>query len=249
MTITRRGAAILSGVWLAAGLRPHVLPAQTVNDVAAWDALMLSPIGALPPMARNTADGDARPNELSIRYGRWRYDLDDAVHNNTGITFAHRFGLLNTELAFTGAFLSLSCGACLAWVSGGVDLHSTVWHGSLEGTAGRTPSVSLGLRTGLGGARYIGEGHAIAGSATAGVSVTGGVPFFWRSRMTAMLMPGFGFGRTASADESLHGTRPYLGAALAWTFPSGLGVDLGTQHVSMSGAPAQVGMGLAWRVR
>ncbi|GAC1649663.1 MAG: hypothetical protein NVS4B3_07090 [Gemmatimonadaceae bacterium] len=249
MNTTRWVLAVSVGACLAAGAWPSRGVAQSVNDLAAWDALMLSPVGALPPTARNPTDGDVRPNEVSIRYGRWRYDLDDAVHNNIGITFAHRFDVASTELAVTGAYLPLSCGTCLSWVSGGIDLQSTVWQGALDGTEGRTPSANLGVRVGLGGARYVGEGHAIAGSATAGVALGVAVPFVWRSRVAASVIPGFGFGRTASADESLHGTRPYIGAALAWTFPSGFAVDLGMQRVIIVGGPPQIGMGFGWRVR
>ena len=81
----RRVTRIWAGALLASGALPCVVAAQTIGDRAAWDALILSPIGALAPLARDPVDDEARQANVWLRYGRWRYDGNDAVHNNTGI--------------------------------------------------------------------------------------------------------------------------------------------------------------------
>ena len=81
---------------------PHVGHAQTLRDIAAWDALVVSPIGALPPrMHDELFVGTRTPAELSVRYGRWRYDEDDAIHNDIGLTVTHGFGATRTDIAVT----------------------------------------------------------------------------------------------------------------------------------------------------
>ena len=37
-----------------------------------------------------------------------------------------------------------------------------------------------------------------------------------------------------------------LGAALAWTFRSGLGLNIGMQRIIIAGGPTQLGAGLGW---
>ncbi|GAC1655133.1 MAG: hypothetical protein NVS4B3_19610 [Gemmatimonadaceae bacterium] len=249
LKLLRRAIILSSGVTLLLGARASTLAAQSASDLAAWDGLMLSPVGALPPRARNNDDEKAGRNAVSLQYGRWRYDPADAIHNNIGVTLSHRIDIWNTEVALTGAYLSLSCGLCSSWASGGIDLQSTFWHRALTGSLEEGTSATFGLRTGIGGARYLGAGHATAFSVAAAAAIGVGLPFIWASRPSASVLPGFGFGRLASADVKAHGTRPSLGGALAWTFGSGFGVDVGAQRIFISGGPTQLGMGLAWNGR
>jgi hypothetical protein len=221
--------------------------AQSASDLGAWDGLMLTPIGALPPVAREAADSGARRNELSIRYGRWRYDLDDAIHNNVGVTLSHTLDSANTEISLTGAYLSLSCSACSIWLSWGVGVRSTLWHGAVPGAPEGTAIGSVALRADVGAGRYFGEGHAVASSAAAAIALGAGVPFVWNSRLSVTALPGYGYGRLAAVDGVDSGTRPTFGAAAAWTFASGFGVDLGMERIIISGGPTQVGLGFGWR--
>jgi hypothetical protein len=184
---------------------------------------------------------------VAFRYGRWQYNLDDAIHNDLGLTLSHRLGFASTEVSLTGAYLSLSCATCASWVLAGVDVQTTLWHRALAGASGRTLSGSLALRAGVGGARFLGTGHSMGGSAVAAIAAGLGVPFIRKSRLVVSLVPGFGFGGIASPDETANGSRPTLGGVLAWNFASGLGVDLGIQRIIISGGPALIGTGLSWR--
>ncbi|GAC1648294.1 MAG: hypothetical protein NVS4B3_03620 [Gemmatimonadaceae bacterium] len=249
MKLAGRATLISAVAALVSGLNPWSLSAQSAGDLAAWDALMLSPVGALPPQARQSTDDNIGRNELSLRYGRWKYDLDDAVHNNIGLTYSRRLAMAQTEIAFTGGYLSLSCAMCASWVSGGVDVQSTVWRHPFAAPSEKGATGSIGLRAGIGGARYLGVGHAVASSASTALAFGFGVPALKSSRLLASIIPGFGFGRIASVDEKAQGVRFNVGSALAWTFASGFGIDLGAQKIVIAGGPTQVGMGMSWRDR
>jgi len=231
-----------AAVFLTAGIVPCALGAQSAGDRAAWDAMILSPLGALAPLARAPVDDDVPQSKVWLRYGQWKYDVDDAIHNNIGITVFRRLPLASTELSITGAYLSLSCASCPSWVSGGVSLQSTLWQGGV----GEEPFASVGLRTDVGGAHYRGESQTTAASAASELVVGVGRSFIRQSHLSATVSPGFGMGRIALVDGIHNGFRPTLGAALAWTFKSGLGLNIGMQRIIIAGGPTQLGAGLGW---
>jgi hypothetical protein len=241
-----RGLAVLAGgVLLSGATAADTASAQSASELGAWDGLVLSPIGALAPIARVAEDRDARQSDLWLRYGRWRYNVDDAIHNNAGVTFFRRPGSGSTELGITAAYLSLSCPTCASWLSGGVSLQSTFRRVELVDGRWRT----LGVRVDIGGARYLGEGHTTAASAAAAAVFNGGIPFIRHSHLSVELSEGFGIGRIAYVDGIDGGMRPTLGAAVAWTFESGLAVNFGMERIVLADAPPQIGMGLSWRMR
>lgn len=231
-----------AAVFLAAGVIPCGLAAQSAGDRAAWDALILSPLGALAPLSRPPVDDDGRQSNVWLRYGRWRYDVDDAIHNNTGVTVFRQVPFASSELSITAAYLSLSCAACPSWISGGLSLQSTLW----EGSALEETSASVGLRTEVGAAHYRGQSQTTAASAASALVVGVGLPFIRESHLSATVSPGFGMGRIALVDGIHNGARPTLGAALAWTSKSGLGLNIGMQRIVIAGGPTQLGAGIGW---
>ena len=231
-----------AGVFLASGVIPGAVAAQSASDRAAWDALILSTIGALAPLARDPVDDDARQSNVWLRYGRWRYDVDDAIHNNIGLTVFRRLPFASSELSLTGAYISLSCATCPSWISGGAGLQSTVWQtGPVD-----EPSGSVGLRADVGGSRYRGTSQTTAASAAGAVVLGVGLPLTGKSHVSATVSPGIGVGRIALVDGIHSGVRPTLGAALAWIRSSGLTVNLGMQRIVIAGGPTQLGAGIGW---
>jgi hypothetical protein len=229
-------------VFLTVGIIPCALAAQSAGDRAAWNAMILSPLGALAPLARAPVDDDVPQSRVWFRYGQWKYDVDDVIHSNFGVTVFRRVPLANSELSITGAYLTLSCAACPSWVSGGVSLQSTLWQGGAEDE----PFASVGFRTDVGGAHYRGESQTTSASATSELVVGVGHSFIRESHIAATLSPGFGMGRIALVDGIHNGYRPTLGAALAWTFMSGLGLNIGMQRIIIARGPVQWGAGLGW---
>jgi hypothetical protein len=240
-------ATLCLALLLALALRASRLAAQSQSDLAAWNALMLSPVGALPPLAHEGVDGDTRRNELTVRYGYWRYDINDVAHNNIGVTFAHAFDFAHTEVALTGAELWLACGSCSPWFMGGVAVQSTLWEDDLAGSPARPLAGTLGLRETVAAARYVGTDHSVALSTAVAVAVGLDVPFVFHTYLHATLLPGLGFGAFDSPDLNAQGVRPTWGGALAWSFGPGLSVSGGFQRIVLSGAPTEVGGGFSWR--
>jgi hypothetical protein len=242
----RRIAAMWAGALLASGIVPCSLAAQSPSDRAAWDAMILSPVGALAPLARNVGDDDSRQGNVWLRYGRWRRDVHDAIHNNIGITVFQQVPFASSELSVTGAYLSLSCHACPTWISGGASLQSTLWQqGDLDDSSASIGSV--GLRVDVGGAHYRGEYQTTAASTTSALVLGVGQSFIGQSHISASISPGIGVGRIALIDGIHTGVRRTLGAALAWTHSSGVAVNLGMQRIEIAGGPTQVGLGVGWR--
>src|SRR6476659_540420 len=97
----RRITNMLLGAMIESGCGAGALVAQSAADRAAWNAMMLSPLGALTPLARDPIDDETRQADVWLRYGRWRYDVDDAIHNTVGVTVfrAIPFPLESTELS------------------------------------------------------------------------------------------------------------------------------------------------------
>jgi hypothetical protein len=204
--------------------------------------MILSPIGALAPLVRDPVDDEARQSNVWLRYSRWKYDVNDATHNNTGVTVFRALPFASSELSITGAYLSLSCALCPSWISGGASLQSTLWqHGTIE-----EGSSSVGLRADVGGAHYRGSSETTAASATGAVVVGVGLPLTGHSHLSASVSPGIGVGRIALADGIHSGARRTLGAAIAWIHSSGLAINLGMQRIAMARGPNQVGAGIGW---
>lgn len=223
---------------------PVCVGAQSLKDLAAFSALIVSPVGALPPIGVHTSVSDQ--TTVSIRYGSWRYDIDDGSHNNFGITASQRIGHTRTTVSLTAALLTLNCG-CSKWASGGVGVKHVLWGRGGSGESARSVHAALDLA--VGGARYTGAGHARALSAASTLAVGVGLPLFRGMRLTGSFMPGIGFGRFESIDESASGFRPLLGAAASVTFRRGVSLSLGLQRVVLSGGPTQFGLGLSWHRR
>lgn len=219
---------------------------QSAGDLAAWDALMVTPIGALPPRVHDPLYSDGRRTELAFRYGRWRYDQDDAIHNDFGFTFARALGFANTSLSATAAYLSLSCGTCGSWISGGLEAQTLLISHQVAGDSVRDVTASATLITTAGAARYLGEGRASAGSFAGSASFALVFPL-GSTRMLVAILPGMGVGRFASIDQDAYGTRPIFGATAAWILPWGMVADLGFRHVYIGGGPNEIGLGLSWR--
>src|SRR3712207_3332221 len=95
-------APLLAAPLLAAALLAVPTPrasAQDTSDISAFFALILTPVGALPPMLTPARVGDIRGGtDVLFRYGRYRFEGGEAIHN-LGVTLdlptgsATRFGL------------------------------------------------------------------------------------------------------------------------------------------------------------
>ncbi|MEO7083632.1 MAG: hypothetical protein ABI442_17690 [Gemmatimonadaceae bacterium] len=237
-------ARVALGVFLVLG---PAASAQSHSDLSAYSALVVSPVGALTPVALD--DGRAVPERMSVglNYERWRFDINDAIHNNVGVTLSHRLGSSNTSLSATGAYLSASCD-CSGWLSGGVSLRSILLSTAGPGDrprSGVTGHVAVDVEAG--GARFQGIGAASGYSAAANADIGGSVSIRGSSRIAISVTLGLGWGHLSSADESGDGFRPVYGAAVSWKLPRGVSVDFGARRIVLKGGPTGYGGGISWR--
>ena len=228
---------------------PFALGAQSASDLAAWNALVVTPIGALPTGATDLFAGDSTRSSLSVRYGRWRYDQDDAIHNDAGVVLTRRISGTPTTVSVTLGYLSLSCGPCASWLSGGVDVETPVLRRQLNGHGDNGTVARVAVRLSAGGASFRGEGQASA-STTAGTGILGVTfPALMSTHVALSLSAGVGAGQFSSTDETAHGARPLAGGAVAWALPRGLVIDAGFQRIIIAGGPTQLGSSITWRAR
>lgn len=222
--------------------------AQSANDLAAFNALIVSPVGALPPSAID--DGHPLPDRASLlmSYGRWRYDINDAIHENVGLTVRHRLASSRTSVSVTGAYLSASCD-CSGWSSAGVSINSIAWSTMPSRGMNTRTAARLSLELMAGGARFLGAGHATAYSFATAIDVGGSVRVGGSSRLAFSLIPGIGYGHLKSVDEKGGGTRPLLGAAASWMFARGISLHVGARRIALPGGPTQLGGGISWHRR
>lgn len=243
-TLARRSSAalcLLAGVAAARGAA-----AQSAGQLGAWDALMLSPAGALTPVAHDPGKVAGGTRELSLRYGRWRYDADDAVHDNVGLTWTYHFGFRRTQLAITAAYGLVECPTCSGWMMGGVDLQSAAWSHDFKDPGRRPISAGVEFRGSLGVARYRGAGAPAALSASLVMPLAVSLPVRTSSRITLSVNPGLGFGEISGEGSTEGNVLPVLGAAMGLSLTSRLSVNLGLQRVVLQGGPSQLGTAVTW---
>lgn len=249
MTTTFKCRLAFAALVISFGVGPRETAAQSVNQIGAWDGLVLSPVGALTPVARDPGDLAPGGNELSLRYSRWSYDPDDAVHDDLGVTWSHGLGIARAQLSLTGAYELVECPTCSGWVSGGLDVQSTLWDHGFARTDRRPIRMGIGVRVSLGGAKYLGPEGSTAGSAAVTVPIDIGLPLLRASSLCASIAPGFGYGHVTGSDFAAGGFLPMIGAAVSWTVASRVGVNVGVQRIVIAGGPTQVGAALSWKLR
>src|SRR5665647_3165619 len=96
MTTTFKCRLAFAALVISFGVAPRETAAQSVNQIGAWDGLVLSPVGALPPVAGDPGDMasgvNERPLALRPRRRRARQPRGDVVarpRNRESATFAH----------------------------------------------------------------------------------------------------------------------------------------------------------------
>ena len=221
--------------------------AQTASQLGAWDGLMLSPVGALAPVTGDPGATSSGVYSVSLRYGRWRYDVDDVVHDNFGLTVTRSFGFARTQLSLTIAYGLVECPTCSGWELGGIDLRSTLWNHASAPASGRPVTAGVALRASLGGALYRGPDAPSVSSAAIALPIEIALPVGKASQLRASISPGLGFGRIASAGVAESGVLPMVGGAVAWNIASTFTVDIGMQKIFIDGGPTQVGAAFSWK--
>jgi hypothetical protein len=208
---------------------------------------MLSPVGALAPMTGDPGATSPGIYSVALRYGRWRYDVDDVIHDNIGLTVTRSFGFARTQLSLTVAYGLVECPTCSGWQLGGIEVRSTLWNHASAPASGRPITAGLALRASLGGALYRGPDAPSVSSAAIAMPLEIALPVGKRSALRASILPGLGYGRIANSGFSESGVLPMVGGAVGWNISSAFTVDIGMQKIFIIGGPIQIGAAFSWK--
>ena len=218
--------------------------AQRPAEVAAWSALMVTPIGALAPIAQDPHGLPVDASAWSLRYGRWNYDDEDVIHDTGGLTWSRGLAFRHLQLSVTGAYALIECPTCSYWLSGDITIRSPLSYRIYEDSATHLRTeTGASIQLSLGGSRYRGREPANAQSLALTMPLDVAVPFGRTGAWRASLIPGIGFGRVATAGTTDAGVLPMLGGALAWSFNRSFSIDMGLQRVILRGGALQIGLG------
>lgn len=223
-----------------------VIVPPNINNGAAYGALMLTPPGALAPVATSTIlDQRQRTVELALRYG-YVSTNGAAGFNNVGATAVVPVGIGNT--------LSLTAGATVPYCSrslNGPGCSSAL----MLGVGGDTRIVALGTAPAtrivlavngeLGYGKPRNFGYEVSGALGAPISLLFNGDPNQRMRIVPFATPAVGFGSIDPGDgtPTQSGARFMIGGGLALTTPtSTIGGSLGFQHIVINGGKTQYGL-------
>ena len=230
--------AVLAALASLAAARPAA--AQDFGDIAAFVGLVTTPVGSLPPLPLTPpiADG-AVPPRFDLRYGRWKFDGDDAAQHTVGAGL--RFGAGGGQGSLTASYMT--CDGCDGAVGLGLELTAAL----VQPTGGQSSAFSVGVRPSLGVARSFGDAEGTSYSASLGLPIGLHVRSAGGAEFVPFVIPGFGYGGVSGDGESESGTRFMLGGGVGVAnLSGGLGVHVGFQKIFLEDAPTQFGVGLSF---
>lgn len=189
--------------------------AQRESDFVAYLALSVTPVGALPLMARSAMfDEGPASTSFTARYGT-QADL-------------HSFGVGGDFRAGSSGSAAVSigystCDGCDGMLMLGADYIAPLMRRAI-GTGTTPPALTVSFNPSVGFAKPMeGDGTALAASVGLPVVVAMGDA---SSRFAAFVSPGIGFGLLSGSGDSESGVRPMLGG--------GIGIRLGRMTISGS---------------
>jgi hypothetical protein len=227
--------------------------AQSVSEIAAFNALMFTPIGGLPPIMTSSISADVqRSAQLAFRYGYISGNSRDALFggdlNSFGISGLFPMGVGST-FSLTGGVSSPQCDECDAslMLSVGGDMRLTSMPMGTERDAARLtislngefgfgkPKVPLGIVSSVwSGAVGLPIG-LVSGGGSAGMRI---VPF---------ITPAFGFGNVDFRGdiETESGSRFMLGGGVGiYNRTSSVALNVGFQYIPIDNGGTQIGLAL-----
>ena len=232
--------------------------AQTIGDLAAYNALMLTPVGALPPIMTSSISGQVqRSAQFAIRYGYLSQDRRDPLIasgdvNSFGFSGVLPMGLGST-ITLTGGVTSPDCDRCDPGVMlslGGDTRLTEVPFGSARDAARLT--ISLNGEFGFGQPKLPFRIVSSVWSGAVGLPI--GLVSGGRNagmRIVPFVTPAFGFGNTDFDDDVVNfpdsesGSRFMLGGGVGIYNPtSSVVLNIGFQHVAIENGGTQIGFAL-----
>jgi hypothetical protein len=216
--------------------------AQSADEIAAWLALVRSPIGGL--VAAPTVGGIAAEQRTSIalNVGSWRFGAGDDETTNIGATM--QFPRERVTVVLNGMLTSVQdCDGC-----GGLSIGGGFVYGLKQMPLGAAEGAQLDIALQpMANYGMWAEGEVSALTAAVSLPVSLSLragPITLRPFVT----PGFAYGRASASSEAYGSTRTLLGYGLAIANRSGaLQAHIGTMAVHLADAPSVTGAGITIR--
>jgi hypothetical protein len=206
--------------------------AQSDGDIAAYVALSLTPVGALPLTARSTMfDARTAPTSFTARYGN-----QQNLHN-FGIGGDFRAGGSGRASVTLGL---VTCDGCDGTIMVGADYVAPLVRSAI-GTGATPPSFTVAINPSVGFAKPEGEVSILSASVGLPIAVAMGAA---GSRVAVFVSPGMAFGLLSGSGESESGTRPMLGGGVGLRFGR-MTISGSAQKIFIDEGDVQFGLGIA----
>ncbi len=215
------------------------------QDVAAYAALNLTPIGALSPMLVSpVAKGEKYRSSFAGRLSHFAPGQGEDGNNNFGVTYLFPAGPV--ALSGTLGYVKESGDGGEGLILGGADLHATLWNNAV---AASTSATSLNFQASLGYGRH---NDFDALSMAVGFPLALTMMQASKSKFVLFVTPGFGWGRLSTdvlgPTVSESGTRPFAGAGGSWTSAAGWGLHASYNRIFIEDGGNTFGAGFTWRI-
>lgn len=210
--------------------------AQSINDVAAYGAMVSTPVAAVSPIVSPYMTGNEQQGlGFAARYGRMSFD-----GGSTYALLADFTGPVGKGSWGLGAgYLGATCGGCVG---------NLMASGHVEGplaTAGSKAGTlfTLGMQGTVGFAKPSeGTAWAAAVNLPVALSLTAG-----RVDIVPFVSPGFGFGSVTEFGRSENGYRFDVGGGVGVVnVAPGFGITASAEKVLINGGRTVFGLGLSW---
>lgn len=216
----------------------------SAQDFAAFAALVSTPIGAFAPMSAGPAKGAALSgSSISLRVSSFKFEGATESNNTIGGSYTMKAGtnaLVNANLGYQ------MCGTDCGTIMLGADLISPLW--AQPATAEKNMAFSANLQGSVGYGLDQSPAEANALSFAVGIPVGVAMEQENKSRISAFVTPGFGWGKVSATGASESGTRPFFGVGGEWVAPAGWALHVGIQKVMIDDGPTNVGAGFNWKL-
>ena len=247
--MTRARSVVAAWLGIAAVFSAVARPtrAQSEGDFAAFAALILTPIGALPPVVRAPMmQGGPLGSGLHVRYGHYEFDgSEPAIHNiGVGGDFEAGTGRTGVTVGFQ------TCDGCDGTLMLGFDYTAPLLQRVIGATAtpSNTSTLGVAVSPSLGVARTLGsDANTTLFSVSVGLPVSLAARLAEHAQLVPFITPGFGFGMASGNGQTDSGVRFVLGGGVGVAnVGPGVGLTLGFQRVFIEGGPTQWGLGFTW---
>jgi hypothetical protein len=224
--------------------------AQTVQEAAAAAGLGGTPVGGLTPiMVSPGTKGEKAFNNFAGRFSHHAPKTGDGA-NSLGVSFLTAAGS-NAAVSGTVGYLMPACPTgvtCDNVIMLGGDVHSTLWNSVTD--ANKKTRTSINMQGSLG---YGKQGDLGYLSAAVAFPLAISLEQASKSRISAFINPGYGWGRLSmsgaagSGNES--GTLPFVGLGGAWTSPAGWGLHASFNKIIIKDGGNSFGAGFSWNMQ